>query len=75
MPVVVLRLCICTFVYNIANPQGNEAFRKAQLDNIKEAFFKIPGAKFFLPEDSPDYSYLRSRVAIYCGKPDLRELE
>jgi hypothetical protein len=55
--------------------QGNEAFRNAQLDAIKTAFFKIPGTKFFLPEDSPEYSYLRSRVNIYCGKPDLRELE
>jgi hypothetical protein len=54
---------------------GDEAFRNAQLNNIKKAFFKIPGAKFFLPEDSPEYSYLRSRVNIYCGRPDLRELE
>ena len=60
---------------NVTNYKGNEEFRNAQLNAIKKAFFKIPGTKFFLPEDSPDYSYLRSRVNIYCGKPDLRELE
>jgi hypothetical protein len=31
--------------------------------------------QFFLPEDSPPNSYLRSRVNIYTGTPDLRELD
>jgi len=31
--------------------------------------------KFFLPDDSPPDSYLRSRVNIYTGTPDLRELD
>ena len=77
MSLVILRLCLRnpSFVHTKTNLQGNEAIRNAQLDAIKKAFFKIPGTKFFLPEDSPDYSYLRSRVNIYCGKPDLRELE
>jgi hypothetical protein len=77
MSLVILRLCLRnpSFVPTKTNFQGNEAIRNAQLDAIKKAFFKIPGTKFFLPEDSPDYSYLRSRVNIYCGKPDLRELE
>src|SRR5271154_2207052 len=77
MSLVILRLCLRnpSFVPTKTNFQGSEAIRTAQLDAIKSALFKIPGTKFFLPEDSPDYSYLRSRVNIYCGKPDLRELE
>jgi FAD linked oxidases, C-terminal domain len=54
---------------------GPEAFRKAQLEAIKDAFFQIKGAKLFFPEDSPPNSYLRSRVNIYTGTPDLRELD
>jgi len=49
--------------------------RNAQLDVIKQAFFQIEGTRFFLPEDSPPNSYLRSRVNIYSGTPDLRELD
>ena len=49
--------------------------RNAQLDVIKQAFFQIEGTRFFLPEDSPPNSYLRSRDNIYSGTPDLRELD
>ncbi|PVH84064.1 vanillyl alcohol oxidase [Cadophora sp. DSE1049] len=54
---------------------GPEVIRKAHIDVIREEFYKIPGAKLTFPEDTPANSYLRSRVNIYAGIPDLRELD
>jgi len=54
---------------------GPEVIRKAHIDVIREEFYKIPGAKLTFPDDTPSNSYLRSRVNIYAGVPDLRELD
>lgn len=54
---------------------GPEVVRKAHIQVIKDEFYKIPGAKLTYPEDTPPESYLRSRVKIYSGTPDLRELD
>ena len=54
---------------------GPKPMRDANIQVIRDAFYKIPGAKLTLPEDTPPESYLRSRVKIYSGTPDLRELD
>ncbi|KAK5447939.1 hypothetical protein LTS15_009438 [Exophiala xenobiotica] len=54
---------------------GPDLLRNANIQVITEEFGKIPGAKIMFPEETPDYSYLRSRVNIYAGTPDLRELD
>ncbi|KAH6720534.1 glycolate oxidase [Leptodontidium sp. MPI-SDFR-AT-0119] len=54
---------------------GPEVIRKAHIDVIREEFYKIQGAKLTFPEDTPANSYLRSRVNLYAGIPDLRELD
>ena len=54
---------------------GPETVREANIKIIKDAFLQIPAAKFMLPEDTPENSYLRSRVKIYSGQADLRELD
>jgi hypothetical protein len=54
---------------------GTEPVRSANIQVIKGAFYQIPGAKLTYPEDTPPESYLRSRVKIYSGTPDLRELD
>jgi len=54
---------------------GPDVIREAHIKFIKDEFYKIPGAKIWFPEDSPSFSYLRSRVKIYTGTPDLRELD
>ena len=54
---------------------GPKAVRDGNIQVIKDAFYQIPGAKLTYPEDTPPESYLRSRVKIYSGTPDLRELD
>ncbi|KAJ4537463.1 hypothetical protein HRR83_002688 [Exophiala dermatitidis] len=54
---------------------GPEPIRKANIEVISQEFSKIPGARVMFPEETPEYSYLRSRVKIYSGTPDLRELD
>lgn len=54
---------------------GPKEIREAHMKTIKDAFYKIPGAKLSLPEETAENSYLRSRVKIYSGEPDLRELD
>ncbi|KAK6518217.1 hypothetical protein TWF506_005376 [Arthrobotrys conoides] len=54
---------------------GDDETRAKSLGIIKEAFSKIPGAKFNLPEDMPVGHYLRDRVDVCSGKPVLRELD
>jgi hypothetical protein len=49
---------------------GLKPMRDANLVVIRDAFYKIPGAKLMLPEETPPESYLRSRVKIYSGEPD-----
>src|SRR6187402_2531879 len=41
---------------------GPEVIRNAHIEVIREQFYKIPGAKLTFPEDTPQNSYLRSRV-------------
>jgi hypothetical protein len=42
---------------------------------LKEAFLKIPGSKFFLPEDRHEpYSVLRTREKTLQGIPSYDEL-
>lgn len=48
----------------------------SQLKLIKESFLsKIPGTRFFLPEDVPSSHYLHSRALVCCGVPVLTELQ
>ncbi|KAK4946524.1 hypothetical protein LTR10_014376 [Elasticomyces elasticus] len=47
----------------------------AQLDMIRQAFGKIKGSKFLLPQDVPEDHYLHSRVQVCSGVPVLRELD
>lgn len=54
---------------------GPESLRKANIEVITSEFSKIPGARVMFPEETPENSYLRSRVRIYSGTPDLRELD
>ena len=54
---------------------GPEPIRNANIQVIRDEFYKIPGAKLTFPEETPPESYLRSRVKIYSGTPDLRELD
>ncbi|KAL2428743.1 Vanillyl-alcohol oxidase [Exophiala dermatitidis] len=54
---------------------GPEPIRKANIEVISQEFSKIPGARVMFPEETPENSYLRSRVKIYSGIPDLRELD
>jgi hypothetical protein len=54
---------------------GSDKMRAASIETIHDAFTKIPGAKLTFPEETPENSYLRSRVKIYSGTPDLRELD
>jgi hypothetical protein len=47
-----------------------------QLETIKEAFSsRIPGTRFFLPQDVPPDHYLHSRALVCGGVPVLRELD
>lgn len=42
---------------------------------VKEAFLKIPGSRFFLPEDRNEpHSVLRTRVKTLSGIPSYDEL-
>lgn len=54
---------------------GPDVVRNANIQVIRESFGRIPGAKLMFPEETPAHSYLRSRVKIYSGTPDLRELD
>lgn len=54
---------------------GPAVIRNAHIEVIREEFYKIPGAKIMFPEETPPNSYLNSRVNIYAGVPDLRELD
>ncbi|KAK5674332.1 hypothetical protein LTS10_012916 [Elasticomyces elasticus] len=54
---------------------GEKHIRDAHIKTIQGAFYRIPGARLAYPEDTPPNSYLRSRVNIYAGQPDLRELD
>jgi hypothetical protein len=45
------------------------------LATIKSAFLKIPGSKFFLPEDRHEpYSVLKTRAKTLQGIPSFDEL-
>lgn len=54
---------------------GPPLIRDAHIHTIKEEFLRIPGSKIMFPDETPMNSYLRSRVKIYTGRPDLRELD
>lgn len=47
---------------------------ESQLKLIKEAFAKIPGSRFLLPEAVPSSHYLHSRALVCSGVPVLTEL-
>ena len=55
---------------------GSADARAASLKIIRDAFTaRIPGNKFYLPEDLPSNHYLHSRVDVCSGKPVLKELD
>lgn len=54
---------------------GDRESIERQLEVVKEAFSKICGSKFWLPEDVPSDHYLHSRVQVCSGVPILRELD
>ncbi|KAF3908987.1 hypothetical protein ABW20_dc0108379 [Dactylellina cionopaga] len=54
---------------------GDDETRAKSLKIIKDAFAKIQGMQFKLPEDMPPGHYLRDRVDVCSGKPVLRELD
>lgn len=54
---------------------GPEPIRNAMLQVIKDAFFTIPGAKFFFPEDRPENEVLQTRHLTMQGIPTFTELK
>lgn len=57
------------------NGQGPEPIRNVLWSVIKESFSKIPGAKFYFPEDRPEEnSILRTRAQTLQGIPTYDEL-
>lgn len=48
--------------------------RGAMLHVIKDAFLKIPGAKFFFPEDMSQNSVAKTRHNTLQGIPSVDEL-
>ncbi|KAG7148386.1 Vanillyl-alcohol oxidase like protein [Verticillium longisporum] len=54
---------------------GPEPIRSFMVEAIKGAFLKIPGSKFFLPEDRTEpHSVLKTRAKTLQGIPSLDEL-
>lgn len=53
---------------------GPPVIRDAMLSVVKEAFLKIPGAKFLLPEDMKENSVLHIRSKTLRGIPTYDEL-
>lgn len=45
------------------------------LQVVKEAFSRIPGTRYIMPEDVPADHYLHSRVRVCSGVPEVRELD
>ncbi|KAI0119686.1 putative vanilly-alcohol oxidase [Daldinia grandis] len=64
----------CSWVF-YGTQYGPSASIAVQLGVIKDAFFKIPGSKFFLPSDLPSEHYLHDRSLVCSGVPVLRELD
>jgi hypothetical protein len=55
--------------------QGPEPIRNTLWGIIKESFSKIPGAKFYFPEDrTEEHSVLRTRALTLQGIPSFDEL-
>ncbi|ORY69049.1 glycolate oxidase [Pseudomassariella vexata] len=54
---------------------GSPESIKQQLEIVKDAFFKVEGSKFFLPENVPPGHYLHDRARVCSGVPVLRELD
>lgn len=54
---------------------GDKAGMQSQFKVIKAEFSKIPGSKFYFPEDMPDDHYLHDRAKVHAGVPILRELD
>ena len=54
---------------------GPKPVRDVLLSVIKDAFLKIPGAKYFEPEDMPDNLVLQTRHNTLQGIPSTTELK
>ncbi|PWN92578.1 glycolate oxidase [Acaromyces ingoldii] len=44
------------------------------VDVVRDAFTHIPGSAFYKSDDTPEDSYIRTRIQIFSGQPNLREL-
>lgn len=64
----------CSWVF-YGTQYGTKESIASQLKLIKDSFLRrIPGARFFLPEDVPSTHYLHSRALVCSGVPVLTEL-
>jgi hypothetical protein len=54
---------------------GDPATLSSQFTLIRSEFAKIPGSKFFFPNDVPDDHYLHYRAKVCSGEPVLKELD
>lgn len=54
---------------------GPEPVRNVLLSVIKDAFLKIPGAKYYEPKDMPDNLVLQTRHDTLQGIPSTTELK
>jgi hypothetical protein len=54
---------------------GDTATISSQLELIKSTFAKIPGSKFYLPQDLPADHHIHDRAKVNRGEPVLKELD
>ncbi|EPS43627.1 hypothetical protein H072_2365 [Dactylellina haptotyla CBS 200.50] len=54
---------------------GDDETIAKSLKTIKDAFAKVPGMQFKLPQELPADHYIQDRVDVCSGKPVLRELD
>lgn len=59
-------------LYGCLYSEGDDCEGAVQI--VKQAFSHIPNAQFKRPEETPQGSYLRNRIKIFSGTPDLMEL-
>ncbi|KAI0602691.1 glycolate oxidase [Biscogniauxia sp. FL1348] len=64
----------CAWVF-YGTQYGTRSSIEAQLEVVKAAFAQVPGSRFFLPADVPEWHYLHARAQVCAGTPLLKELD